>query len=301
MTPRAGDPRVEVALARSVDALPAGTGWAFEPKFDGHRMVVCRESADVVLQARSGRLVARAFPDLVAAATALPAGTVLDGEVVVWHDGRTDFAAVQRRAAAASGARARILARELPASYAAFDLLVLGGTDLRRRPYAERRERLVELLGPLGPPLQPVPSTTDRETAVTWYETLTASGIEGLVAKQVDEPYPAGRRGWLKLRHSDTRDAVVVGFTGPPSGPRALVVALPGDGTPVLTTPLPTGLRAEAARVLPPGTGEEAVVTAVGVGEVPYRVLPEDGRPTLEVTQRTTRHGAFSATAVRFR
>ncbi|NEB82509.1 ATP-dependent DNA ligase, partial [Streptomyces sp. SID14478] len=76
---------MEVALAESVEALPPGDGWAFEPKFDGHRMVVFRDAEDVVLQARSGRLVARAFPDLVAAARALPAGTVLDGEVVVWH------------------------------------------------------------------------------------------------------------------------------------------------------------------------------------------------------------------------
>ncbi|MFI7012133.1 ATP-dependent DNA ligase [Streptomyces sp. NPDC050145] len=293
--------RVEVALARSVDALPGGTDWAFEPKFDGHRMVVIREAEDVVLQARSGRLVARAFPDLVAAALALPAGTVLDGEVVVWHDGRTDFAAVQRRAAAASGARARVLARELPASYAAFDLLADGGGDLRRRPYAERRARLVEVLGPLGPPLQAVPSTTDRETALTWYETLPERGIEGLVAKRVGDPYPGGRRGWLKLRHSDTRDAVVVGYTGSLSGPRALVVVLPGDGTPVLTTPLSVGLRGEAGRVLPRAAGGEAVVTAVGVGEVAYRVLPEEGRPVLEVRQRSTRHGAFSADAVRFR
>ncbi|MGY0018655.1 ATP-dependent DNA ligase [Streptomyces sp. cg35] len=294
-------PPLDVALAESVEALPPGDGWAFEPKFDGHRMVVFRGADDVLLQARSGRLVARAFPDLAAAARALPAGTVLDGEVVVWHAGRTDFAAVQRRAAAASTARARVLARELPASYAAFDLLAERGTDLRALPYAERRARLVALLEPLGPPLQPVPSTTDRETALTWYEALTATGIEGLVAKRLDGPYRGGRRSWLKLRHSDTRDALVVGFTGPATGPRALVVTLPGDGTPLLTTPLPAALRADAADLLPPATGREARITAVGVGEVTYRLLPPEPPLTLEVRQRTTRHGAFSAEPVRFR
>ncbi|MEV1023538.1 ATP-dependent DNA ligase [Streptomyces sp. NPDC050264] len=299
-------PPLQVALAESVEALPPGDGWAFEPKFDGHRMVVFRfredgRDDDVMLQARSGRQVARAFPDLVAAARALPAGTVLDGEVVVWHEGRTDFAAVQRRAAAASAARARALAHELPASYAAFDLLAENGTDLRPLPYAERRARLVRLLSPLGPPLQPVPSTTDRETALTWYEKLPATGVEGLVAKRLDGPYRGGRRIWRKLRHSDTRDAVAVGFTGPPTAPRALVIALPGDGTPILTTPLPAALRANAAALLPPATGEEAVVTAVGIGEVTYQLLPPEPQLTLEIRQRTTRHGAFSAEPVRFR
>ncbi|MEV5612333.1 ATP-dependent DNA ligase [Streptomyces sp. NPDC052225] len=292
---------VDVALAESVDALPAGGGWAYEPKFDGHRMVILREDDAAVLQARSGRLVGRAFPDLVAAALALPAGTVLDGEVVVWHGGRTDFAAVQRRAAAASAARARVLARELPASYAAFDLLAEDGADLRRLPYAQRRARLVALLTPVGPPLQAVPSTTDRDTALTWYEALPATGVEGLVAKRLDGRYAGGRRAWLKVRHSDTRDALVVGFTGPPAGPRALVVVLPGDGSPILTTPLPGALRGEAARLLPAPTGESGVVTAVGVGEVTYQLVAPEPELTLEVRQRSTRHGAFSAEPVRFR
>ncbi|MBO1336181.1 ATP-dependent DNA ligase [Streptomyces sp. VRA16 Mangrove soil] len=298
---------VAVALAEPVDALPAGDGWAYEPKFDGHRMVVIRDGDDgdgadgVRLQARSGRIVGRAFPDLVAAATELAPGTVLDGEVVVWHDGRTDFAAVQRRAAAASAARARTLARELPASYAAFDLLAEGGADLRGLPYSERRDRLVRLLAPLGPPLQAVPSTTDRDTALTWYETLPATGVEGLVAKRLDGPYRGGRRVWRKLRHSDTHDAAVIGFTGPHTAPRALVVALPGDGTPVLTTPLGAGLRAEAAALLPPASGEEATLIAVGVGEVTYQLLDGIGELTLEVRQHSTRHGAFSAAPVRFR
>lgn len=115
-------PPVRVALAQSVRELPRGPGWWYEPKFDGHRMVVFREADGVVLQARSGRIVTAAFPDLVAAALAVPAGCVFDGEVVVWTGGRTDFAAVQRRAAATPG-RAGLLAARLPASYAAFDVL----------------------------------------------------------------------------------------------------------------------------------------------------------------------------------
>ncbi|MER5727135.1 ATP-dependent DNA ligase [Streptomyces sp. NPDC002138] len=220
---------MRVALAAAVRELPRAAGLAYEPKFDGHRLVIRRTGEGVVLQARSGRVVTSAFPDLVAAARQLPAGTTLDGEVVVWHAGRTDFALVQRRAAA-TAARAAILARTLPASYAAFDVLELAGLDLRARPYERRRALLVDLLLPLGPPLQPVPMTTDAGLAATWYETLPASGIEGLVIKRLGQSYPTGRRGWQKLRHTDTRDAAVIGYTGTAARPLALVLVLSGDG-----------------------------------------------------------------------
>ncbi|WP_406387086.1 ATP-dependent DNA ligase [Streptomyces sp. NBC_00211] len=270
---------------------------------DGHRLVVVRTAEDVVLQARSGRIVTSAFPDLAAAARQLPAETVLDGEVVVWHGGRTDFALVQRRAAA-TAARAAVLAQSLPASYAAFDVLELAGLDVRGRPYERRRTLLVDLLLPLGPPLQPVPMTTDPELAATWYETLPASGIEGLVVKRLDQTYPAGRRGWQKLRHTEVRDAAVVGYTGTPRRPLALVLVLPvGDETPLVSSPLTAALRAEVAAAVAAASGAAApssrtaqggaaavgaTATAIGLGEVPYR--PLDPPLTAEVRHTSTRH-----------
>ncbi|MFI1280439.1 ATP-dependent DNA ligase [Streptomyces sp. NPDC020858] len=282
---------MQVALAAAVRTLPRGAGLAYEPKFDGHRLVVVRSETDVTLQARSGRIVTSAFPDLAAAALQLPAGTVLDGEVVVWHAGRTDFALVQRRAAA-TAARAAVLAQSLPASYAAFDVLELAGLDLRTRPYERRRALLVDLLLPLGPPLQPVPMTTDQELAALWYETLPASGIEGLVVKRLDQGYPAGRRGWQKLRHTDVRDAAVVGHTGTPRRPLALVLVLPvGDETPLVSSPLTAALRAEVAAELA-ARGEPssptATITAIGLGEVPFH--PLDPPLTAEVRHTSTRH-----------
>ncbi|WP_179166407.1 ATP-dependent DNA ligase [Streptomyces sp. CB03238] len=285
-------PPLKVALAQTVDALPREAGLAYEPKFDGHRMVIFREAEGegpgVVLQARSGRIVTTAFPDLVAAARELPDGTVLDGEVVVWREGRIDFAAVQGRAAATPG-RAPGLARRLPASYAAFDVLAADGADLRPRRYADRRERLVELLAELGPPIQHVPMTTDPELAATWYETLPEIGIEGLVVKRLDQPYKAGTRAWRKIRHTDTWDAVVVGFTGAQQRPASLVVVLPDDDTPVVSSPLPPALRVRAGAALAALTpGEADTAMAVGLGEVPYRRVPPE--LTAEVATGTTRH-----------
>ncbi|GHB48211.1 DNA ligase [Streptomyces cirratus] len=287
--------RVRVALAATVRTLPRAPGLAYEPKFDGHRLVILRTPDSVVLQARSGRIVTGAFPDLARAAQRLPAGTVLDGEVVVWHEGRTDFALVQRRAAA-TAARAPMLAQSLPASYAAFDVLELAGVDVRGRPYERRRALLVDLLLPLGPPLQPVPMTTDPELAATWYETLPASGIEGLVVKRLDQSYPAGRRAWQKLRHTDVRDAAVIGYTGTPRRPAALVLVVPGDDeAPLVSSPLSAPLRRELSETLagrtgdaPAGAAPSPTVTAVGLGEVAYR--PLDPPLSAEIRHTSLRH-----------
>ncbi|MGV9313076.1 ATP-dependent DNA ligase [Streptomyces sp. NPDC003691] len=296
--PPALRPPLRVALAAPVDSLPRARDLAYEPKFDGHRMLVFRDTGpgggpEVLLQARSGRIVTGAFPDLAAAARRLPPGTVLDGEVVVWRDGRTDFAAVQRRALA-TARRAPELARTLPASYAAFDLLAEGGRDLRQRAYVHRRARLVALLEPLGPPLQAVPMTLDADEAADWYDALPAIGVEGLVAKPLGRTYRGGARDWWKLRHTTPRDAAVTGHTGPATGPRALVVVLPDTGgTPVVSSPLSPALRAQAAAVLPPGTdGPEGRATAAGLGEIGYRrLLPG---LTAEVEVRTTRHATVT-------
>ncbi|MGK5632732.1 ATP-dependent DNA ligase, partial [Streptomyces sp. URMC 123] len=283
-------PPLGVALARRVHALPRGRV-AYEPKFDGHRVVIFHDERDTVLQARSGRIVTRAFPDLVAAARALPAGAVVDGEVVVWRAGRTDFAAVQKRAMAASAVRAAALARELPASYAAFDLLALGTDDLRALPYARRRALLLDVLEPLGPPLQAVPMTTDPELALTWYEALPDIGVEGLVVKGLEMPYRGGRRIWEKLRHSDTRDAAVVGVIGTRDHPDALVLVLPGNDAPVASRFLTTAVRHQVAPLLGalPAVGErDPGAATIGDGTVYEPVPPE---LTVEVRQDTVRPG----------
>ncbi|MFE4336050.1 hypothetical protein ACFRQM_43850 [Streptomyces sp. NPDC056831] len=149
----------------------------------------------------------------------------INGEAVIWRDGRLDFAAAQSRAAS-SVTRARALAARHPASYACWDVLqhpdpAIG--DCRSLPYLKRRAYLMELLADVGPPIQPVPATDDREVAGAWYDGLREQGIEGIVAKRGGASYPAGRsRGWVKVRHADTVDALVVGFTGPRRRPHWL-------------------------------------------------------------------------------
>jgi ATP-dependent DNA ligase len=264
-----GDPipqPVEVMLARRVERLPEPGdmpgGCAYEPKFDGHRLVVL--TGPVRLQTRSGRVVTGTFPEIAEAAEALPPGTVLDGELVIWREGKLDFGALQKRSLRGLHTPA--------ANYAAFDLLACNGLDWRSRPYEERRLGLTSLLGPLGPPLQPVPVTADRAEAESWYAGLAANGIEGLVVKGRAQRYRPGRRDWLKLRHSVPQDAVAIG-----TAESSLVVDL-GDG-PVETAPLDAGLRAELA--------------ALPVPPRPDAPLP------VEVLQGTGRHGLITVLRLR--
>jgi hypothetical protein len=146
--------------------------------------VLRRTEETVVLYARSGRVVTQHWADLAVAGMEFRTGTVLDGEAVIWRDGRLDFGAAQSRAAS-SVTRARALAARNPASYVCWDVLqhpdpAIG--DLRSRPHMERRAYLLELLADLGPPIQAVPATDDREVALHWYEALQEQGIEGIVA-----------------------------------------------------------------------------------------------------------------------
>ncbi|MFF1747724.1 ATP-dependent DNA ligase [Streptomyces mirabilis] len=242
-----------VAVAQSVPALPTGTDWSYEVKLDGHRMIMWRTDDGVHLQARSGRDVTAAWGDLALAGHHLPSGTVLDGEAVITtQDGRISFEAAQARAAS-SPTRAHRLAVQHPAHYIAFDALQLPSPtgDIRARPYSERRAALLSLLAelPAATAIQAVSATTDRDTALTWYNTLHSQGVEGIVAKRTTSSYRAGRTGtsWLKIRHADTIEATVTGFTGTARQPRALAVRLP-DGHVALSQRLTTAL---ATRIAP--------------------------------------------------
>ncbi|MFD7533660.1 hypothetical protein ACFV8E_39670 [Streptomyces sp. NPDC059849] len=220
----------KVALAQAVPVLPEGPGWWYEPKYDGHRTVLRRTDETVVLYARSGRVVTQHWMDLAVAGMELRPDTVLDGEAVIWRNGRLDFAAAQSRAAS-SMTRARALAARYPASYVCWDVLqhpdpTIG--DCRNRPYTERRALLLELLADVGPPVQATPATDDRDVAVLWYDALREQGIEGIVCKRGGAGYPSGQRRWLKVRHADTVDALVLGFTGPRLRPRHLVLGFTG-------------------------------------------------------------------------
>ncbi|MGH8903723.1 MAG: ATP-dependent DNA ligase [Egibacteraceae bacterium] len=203
------DPPVTPMEARVRDRLPDPPGWGYEPKWDGFRAIAWGGTDR--LDSRNQRSLLRYFPELEPALAALPAGAVVDGEVVVVIGGATDFDALQNRIHPAAS-RITKLATETPAELVAFDLLAMSGEDLRARPFAERRERLVALTATLPEVWHLTPSTTDVAEAARWFTEFESAGCDGIVAKLLDGPYLVGERAMVKVKHRRTVDVVIGGY-----------------------------------------------------------------------------------------
>ena len=192
-------PPIAPQLARSASDLPEGEGWSYERKLDGFRAIVTVDGDVAEVWSRAGKPLTRYFPEL-----SFPAGRyVVDGEILIASDdGREEFGLLQQRIHPAASRIAR-LAEEIPAEFAAFDLLAIDGEELISRPFAERRARLEALDG-----LDPVETTTDPERARGWLRTA-----EGVIAKRLDAPYEPGKRhGMVKVKRVRTLDCVVMGW-----------------------------------------------------------------------------------------
>ncbi|MEU5565553.1 ATP-dependent DNA ligase [Micromonospora musae] len=210
-------------LAAPVDEVPEGPDITHEPKWDGWRAIAFREDDGVYLQSRAGRNLTTYFPDVTRAIRSLPAGVVLDGELIVWERGRLNFAQLQRRVTA--GRSLLRVARECPAHYVLFDLLADGGEVILDLPLSQRRARLERLLADAPPQLTLTPQTTDMRQVSDWLLHWTvATGIEGVVSKRLGGRYEPGRRGWWKYRTQITTEAIVGGVTGNLRSPDTLLL-----------------------------------------------------------------------------
>jgi ATP-dependent DNA ligase len=211
--------------ARLVSALPAGDGWLYEPKWDGFRCLAFRSGDDVLLQSKAGQPLARYFPELLEALSALPSRRfVLDGEIVIFADGLLAFDDLLQRIHPADS-RIRKLARETPVTYLVFDLLVdTEGRDLTAQPLAARRSSLEAQMAAwfpgddAGARVRLSPATPEHGVAEGWLRDL-AGGLDGVVAKRLDASYRSGERTAMsKVKRIRTADCVVGGFRYQQSG-----------------------------------------------------------------------------------
>jgi bifunctional non-homologous end joining protein LigD len=215
-------------LAELASELPADDeAWAYEIKWDGVRALVFSRGGHPRVVNRSGTDVTSRYPELRGLGGVLGStAAVLDGEIVALDEsGRPSFQRLQRRMHLASEAAVRRGAREVPASFVAFDLLYLDGRSLVDRPYAERRA-LLEGLG-LGGPSWQTPAYQPGEGAAL-LEASRRQGLEGVVAKRLDAPYePGGRSGaWLKVKNHRSASLVIGGWIPGEGSRRGRVGAL---------------------------------------------------------------------------
>jgi ATP-dependent DNA ligase len=170
----------------------------------------------VALQSKSGQPLTRYFPELVSAFQSLPSRAfVLDGEIVVPRDGRLSFDDLLLRIHPAASRVAK-LAKDTPASFVAFDLLCDSPkrSPLMTRPLIERRIGLEQFFSSVADNLiQLSPVTKDRTMASRWFADLGTYGLDGIMAKNIHEPYhPGDRDAMIKVKHVKTADCVVGGF-----------------------------------------------------------------------------------------
>lgn len=207
--------------AKSVDAIPAGKNWQYEPKWDGFRCIAFRDGDSVELQSKAGESLTRYFPEVVESLLALKAKRfVVDGEIVVPQDGELSFDALLQRIHPAQS-RVRKLAAQTPASYILFDLLVTDrGAALVEHPLAERRPALEEFAKKYldttrateAPSIQLSPATREIAVAKKWFGSV-GSTLDGVIAKRLDCDYRSGERdGMVKIKKMRTADCVVGGF-----------------------------------------------------------------------------------------
>jgi DNA ligase-1 len=207
-------------LAHQLDGdaavLGAADDWLVEWKYDGIRAQAVKRAGRVWLWSRGEELISEGFPDALAPLAALPDGTVLDGELLVWPEGATQpapFAQLQKRL------NRKVLGKKLlaeaPVRFVAYDLLEDGGVDLRALPQAERRARLEARLAGSGIALSPLVQAADWPAYAALRTQSRERGVEGFMLKHRTSSYGSGRTKadgtWWKWKIEPmTADGVLV-------------------------------------------------------------------------------------------
>jgi DNA ligase-1 len=222
-------------LASPVDGDPSALGdirdWQIEWKWDGIRAQLVVRGGRVYLWSRGEELITQRFPEIAAAASRLPDGTVLDGEVLAFRDDRPlPFSALQQRI----GRQKQIaqLVRTVPVVFMAYDVLEIRGEDVRARPMDERRRILEQVLGPSAPDgatgrgvLRGSPLVEARgwEELAGLRAGSRERGVEGMMLKRRGSAYGVGRRrgDWWKWKIDPLSVDAVLIYAQPGSGRRA--------------------------------------------------------------------------------
>ena len=204
---------IETMDCLPISMLPEGPDWTYEIKLDGYRLEAVRRTTEVTLYSRRGNVLNDRFGYIAAALKYLPAGTVVDGEVVALGlNGHPDFYLLQKFRFAES----QII-------YYIFDILVHENRDLTCFPLSERRKLLSAVIKPNK---HVALSVVSNRPAAEMLEFARKHGLEGLVAKRTDSVYQPGKRTglWSKYRINMGQEFVIGGYIPSHLGLDSIVV-----------------------------------------------------------------------------
>jgi bifunctional non-homologous end joining protein LigD len=192
-------------LATLADQPFDNKDWVFEIKWDGFRAVAEWQQKKLKFYSRNGLSFIARYPSIANAIKKLKQDAVIDGEIVLFNEeNRPDFQKLQQYEDN----------KHLPLIYYVFDLLFLNGEDLRQLPLLERKQRLKKLVGN-----NPLVRYCDHfeEFGIDFYNQAAENNLEGIIAKRAESGYVTGVRTkeWLKIKHQQNREAIVVGYTEP--------------------------------------------------------------------------------------
>ncbi len=233
-------------LAQSAEGPFKSKDWIFEVKWDGIR-AISYVNDELSIRTRNDKELRYNFPELEELRN-LTRSAVLDGEIVVIHEGMTDFQTLIERSKLTSIRDIERMAREFPATYVVFDLLEKDGTPLIDLPLMERKKMLNEVL---KDGKHVVLSVFVEEEGKFYYQEAVKKGVEGVMAKKKDSRYTPGVRseGWLKIKKLLSCDCVIFGYTEG-EGKRkmdfgALILGLYEENKPVYVGKVGTGFSQE--------------------------------------------------------
>ncbi|MBA3666598.1 MAG: DNA ligase D [Sphingomonas sp.] len=189
-------------LATLVDAVPAGSDWLYEYKYDGYRLLLATGGGPATAWTRNGKDWSDKFRGIVRAAADLPAGCLIDGEAVaLGKDGKPDFQLLQ---ATLKDGKAEL-------AFYAFDLIVDQGKDISKLSNLERKERLAALLKGFSSPILYGDHILAKGEAL--FDAICGEGGEGIIAKKASAPYRSARaKNWLKIKCINRQEFVIVGW-----------------------------------------------------------------------------------------
>ncbi|QOD03849.1 ATP-dependent DNA ligase [Pseudarthrobacter sp. BIM B-2242] len=223
-----------------------GSDWQFELKWDGVRALIVADEEKVRIISRNGNDVTATYPELTDRACWPDGSFVADGEIfAVGPTGRPDFGVLQGRMKLSRPGDVAKARAAIPVRLMLFDLLADGGEDLRRLPFAKRRQRLEEFHRPSECPVELSPVLDEKVEHIL--ESAQELGLEGVMAKRTDSRYVSGQRTrtWIKIKLEQTQEVVVGGWrpgkggrqssvgsllVGIPDGPKLRYVGRVGSG-----------------------------------------------------------------------